>query len=157
MSLHHEVKHPAENQDIFQDSFSCYSTPRGSCQPFQVFLLGVTNLPRVINDIDSTEGTQELRNYCRSHKFCTENLTLKKIPNPHTNTAGVKLSFSYILTPNPFPSPLLSSKALGNGSSLSICCTFTFKKAHLYFNDAVFPFQEGSRSSIVVWKRKLIS
>lgn len=51
----HEVKHPAANQDILQYSFSCYSAPGGSCQPFQVVLLGVTNLHRVINDIDLTE------------------------------------------------------------------------------------------------------
>lgn len=144
MSLHHEVKHPAATQNIFQYSFRCYSTPRGSCKPFQIFLLGVTNLPKVINNIDFTEGTQELLNYCRSHKFCTE---IKK--TPHTNTAGVKPSLTS-LSPNPFPSPLLSSKALGNGSSLSICCTFTFKKAHLYFNDAVFPFQEGSHVLLLV-------
>lgn len=65
--------------------------------------------------------------------------------------AGVKLSL-ISLSPNPFTSPLLSSKALGNGSSLSICCTFTFKKAHLYFNDAVFPFQEGSH--VLLWFEK---
>lgn len=152
MSLHHEVKHPAAHQDISQYSFSCYSTPRGSCQPFQVSLLGVTNLPRVINHIDLTEGAQELLNYCCSHKFCTENQTFRKKKIPHTNPAGVKLSLPS-LSPNPFPSPLLSSKALGNGSSLSICCTFTFKKAHLYFNDAVFPFQEGSHF-LLLWFEK---
>lgn len=96
MSLPYEVKHPAAKQDILQHSFSCYSAPGESCQPFQVFLLGVTNLPRVINDIDLTEGTQELLNYCRSHIFL--NQTFKKNP---THKHCRSQAFSYILIPQP--------------------------------------------------------
>lgn len=59
--------------------------------------------PQLINDINLTEETQELLNYCHPHKFCT--YTLKRM---HTHKFCMSQAFSYaLIPPGPFPSSLV--------------------------------------------------